>query len=133
MSSYNYACIIRIEIKWIRVEEKIVHYIRHTLWIETCVGTDDSVYIKLEDDEHGNEYYSYIIVYVDGVLCILKDPNKYLNMVYRYFRLKDPPECPTMYLGEDISKFVIPNDSDGVNVGIWAQIATTALHDNFPR
>ena len=46
--------------------------------------------------------------------CIHKDPEKYLNFVDRYFCIKDPPECPTMYLGEDISKFVIPIYGNGV-------------------
>ena len=48
------------------------------------------------------------------VLCFHKDTKKYLNLVDRYFRLKETPECPTMYLWEDISKFAIPNDGNGV-------------------
>ena len=90
------------------------YYIQNTLVFEPCVGADNNVYLKLEKNEHGNEYYCYIIVYVENLLCIHKDPNKYLNLVDRYLRLKDPPECPTMYLGEDISKFVIPIYGNGV-------------------
>ena len=51
-------------------------YIQHTLGFEPCFGADNNVYLKLEQDEHGNEYYSFIIVYVDNVLCINKDPDK---------------------------------------------------------
>ena len=51
---------------------------------------------------------------MDDVLCIHKDPDKHLNLVERDFRLKDPLECPAIYLVADISKFEIPNDENGV-------------------
>ena len=63
--------------------------------------------------EHGEEYYSYLVVYVDDVLSIHKDPDKVLNIVNRDYRLKEPPECPTMYLGADISKYLIDDDMSG--------------------
>ena len=55
---------------------------------------------------------------MDDVLCIHKDPDKHLNLVERDFRLKDPLECPAIYLVADISKFEIPNDENGVT--FWA-------------
>ena len=72
-------------------KKTFVDYIRHTLRFEICVGADNNVYSKLEKYEHGKEYYSYIILNVDGVLCIHKDPNKYLNLFDRDFLFKDPP------------------------------------------
>ena len=48
------------------------------------------------------------------MLCVHKDPEKYLNLVDRYFRLRNPPECPIMYLGVDIRIFLIPNGGNGV-------------------
>ena len=96
------------------MEETFADYIWHTLGFEPCVGSDYNVYLRLENDEHGNEYYSYIIVYMDNLLCIQQDPEKYLNLVDRYFHLKESPECPTMYLGEDISQFAINNNGNSV-------------------
>ena len=58
---------------------------------------------------------------MQNVLCIHKDPEKYLNLVDKSFYLKDPPECPTMYLRVDISKFVITNNGNGVIC--WAMSA----------
>lgn len=87
-------------------------YIKHTLGFDACIGCDDDVYMKLQTDEHGNEYYSYITCYVDDVLVLHRDPNKFMNMINRDYRLKNPPEVPTMYLGADISVFTIP-DTDG--------------------
>ena len=69
--------------------KQFTYYISHTLAFKPYVGVDNSVYLKLERDEYGNEYYSYIILYVDYVLCIHKDPKKYPNLVDIFFRFKD--------------------------------------------
>ena len=50
MSSYKYSCIIQIETKESRVKKMFVGYTRHTLGFEPCVGADDNVYLKLEND-----------------------------------------------------------------------------------
>ena len=92
MSSYNYFCIIRIEIKCNIVEEKVRGLYMAQPWFEPCVSADDNVYLKLENDEHRNEYYSYIVLYMGDVVCIHKEPDKYLNFFDRYFCPKDPPE-----------------------------------------
>ena len=86
-------------------------YIRHTLGYEPCVGADDNVYLKSMKNSQGNEYYSYLIVYVDDVLCIDKDPGKVLGMINRDYRLKEPPAPPTMYLSADFGKFVITDEN----------------------
>ena len=96
-------------------------YIRDTLGYSPCIGADDNVYLRAEKTEQGEEYYSYLVVYVDDVLSIHKDPDKVLNMINRDYRLKEPPECPTMYLGADISKFQIPGDVTGSTC--WAMSA----------
>ena len=77
-------------------------YIRNILGYTSCIGADDNVYLRLEKNEEGEEYYSYLVVYIDDVLAIHKDPDKVLNLVNRDYRLKEPPECLTMYLGADI-------------------------------
>ena len=96
-------------------------YIKHTLGFEPCIGADDNVYLKPEKDSDGNEFYSYIIVYVDDVLVIHKDPDKYMNQIDRDYRLKDKPEAPKMYLGADISKYTI--EENGVQVECWSMSA----------
>ena len=96
-------------------------YIKHTLGFEPCIGADDNVYLKPEKDKDGNEYYSYLIVYVDDVLLLHKDPDKYMNLINRDYRLKDKPEAPKMYLGADICKYTIHNDDNQVQC--WAMSA----------
>ena len=53
---------------------------------------------------------------------------KYLNLVNIYFRLKDPPERPTMYLRADISKFMIPKSGNGVtcwDMSVYSHVKKT--------
>ena len=97
-------------------------YIRDTLGYSSCIGADDNVYLRLEKNEQGEEYYSYLVVYVDDVLSIHKDPDKVLNLINRDYRLKEPPECPKMYLGADISKYEISDDVMGTTT-CWAMSA----------
>ena len=96
-------------------------YIKHTLGFEPCIGADDNVYLKPEKDKDGNEYYSYLIVYVDNVLLLHKDPDKYMNLINRDYRLKDKPEAPIMYLGANICRYTIHNDDNQVQC--WAMSA----------
>ena len=71
------------------------------------------MYLRAEKDEDGKEYYSYLVVYVDDVLSIHKDPGKLPKTVNRDYRLKEPSECLTMYLGADISKYHVNGDISG--------------------
>ena len=66
-----------------------------------------------EKDETGNEYYSYLVVYFDDVLCIHKSPSKILNRINRDYRLNEPPECPTIYIGADLSKYYVGDEISG--------------------
>lgn len=71
---------------------------------------DDNVWMKCCKKEDGTEYYSYILVYVDDVLCMSHDPDYYMNLLGTEYRMKEPPAEPTMYLGADISKYEIRDE-----------------------
>jgi len=101
-------------------------YIKHTLGYEPCVGADDNVYLKPMKDTNGNEYYSYLIVYVDDVLCFDKDPDRVLRIVNRDYRLKEPPAPPTMYLGADFSEYEIEQEN-GYITKCWAMSADSHI------
>ena len=55
--------------------------------------------MKEERSEDGIEYYNYIVFFVDDILCLNKNPERYLSLLGMDFRLKAPPETPRMYLG----------------------------------
>jgi hypothetical protein len=97
----------------------LADYIQNTLGFSPCYGADDNVYLRSEKDKHGNEYYAYIVCFVDDILCLHKNPDIYLNQLGRDFRFKSPPEVPTMYLGADISKYEYAK-SDGGKATCWA-------------
>lgn len=85
--------------------------LRHVLGF-TPSRADDNVWMKRCKRENGDDYYSYILVYVDDVLCMSCDPDYYMGILSTEYRLKEPPAEPTMYLGANISKFEI-RDSFG--------------------
>ena len=52
-----------------------------------CRG-DNDVWMKPEIDPDGDEYYSYILFYVDDVLVVHHDAMKTLMKIEKYFKLK---------------------------------------------
>jgi hypothetical protein len=66
---------------------------------------DPDLWYKPATSSSGEKYYSYILVYVDDLLIIDKDPGKFMEMVQGSFTVKpDSIEVPKSYLGADIGK-----------------------------
>ena len=66
---------------------------------------DPDVWMKPAIDNQGNKYYAYILVYVDDILVIDKDPRKYMLMLQSSFKVReDTIKEPDQYLGADIGK-----------------------------
>ncbi len=65
--------------------------------------------------KHGPEkYYSYILVYVDDILCIHDDPDLIHTQIDKYFPLKpDSVGEPDVYLGARLKLMQLEN-------GVWA-------------
>ena len=77
-------------------------------------GVDPDLWIKADyRPEHKLEYYSYIVCYVDDILCIHHDPNDVLNKLKGYMPLKPVSAGSTnMYLGTKLKNKQLHN-------GIW--------------
>ena len=76
------------------------------LWYKACTRKGD----------HGNieSYYSYMLVYVDDILCIHEDPDSVLKVLNKYFPLKpDSVGAPDIYLGAKLKLMQLDN-------GVWA-------------
>ncbi len=57
---------------------------------------------------------SYMLVYVDNILCIHKDPNSVLKVLKKYFPLApDSVWTPDIYLGAKLKQLQVEN-------GFWA-------------
>jgi hypothetical protein len=61
---------------------------------------------------NGAKYYSYILVYVDDILIVDKDPKRFMDMLEEKYTVK-PSSIgePKVYLGADISKAYYPDGS----------------------
>lgn len=100
-------------------------FIRYVLGYEPCIGADDNIYRKAETKADGSTYYAYIVVYVDDVLGLHENPNTIMDLIHKEFRLKSPPEAPTMYLGADISRYDLPEGE--LYKSCWAMSADSHI------
>ena len=62
-------------------KKTFAEYIKHTLAYDPCIRADDNIYLRAEKTGDGHKYYSYIVVYVDDVLCIHEHPDRVLCMI----------------------------------------------------
>ena len=76
----------------------------------TSCSADPDVWLRPAVNNDGSTYYEYLLLYVDDVLAISKNPNKCLEEINQYFPLK-PGSIgdPKFYLGTKISKVRLPN------------------------
>ena len=57
-----------------------------------------------------NNFYEYILFYVDNVLCINNNPREAIARIYKLFPMQpDLIEKPDMYLGAKVYGMVLPN------------------------
>ena len=79
---------------------------------------DQDVYLAPRTDENGNDYYAYMIVYVDDILVIDKKPQLIIDSIKDDFRLKEETVTfPSSYLGMDIKKRRDPNGNEYIVTG----------------
>ena len=67
---------------------------------------DPDMYMKRKVRSTGEEYYSYLIVYVDDLLSIDDNPENAINHIGQMFRIKEGSVgFPSMYLGANVRKW----------------------------
>jgi hypothetical protein len=60
--------------------------------------------------EDGFEYFAYILIFVDDIICVQHNPGDELVRLDKYFTMKDGSiQEPTFYLGAKLKKTVLPN------------------------
>lgn len=69
-----------------------------------CVA-DPDVWLRAAIKPNGDEYYEYMLCYVDDILCVSMDPTKTLKELNEFFTFKNNQiSHPTMYLGATLKK-----------------------------
>jgi hypothetical protein len=71
---------------------------------------DPDVWMRPSAKPNGEEYYEYILVYVDDILVISHDPNQAMTTIRLTYRLKEEPTPPKTYLGATIKQWHISGD-----------------------
>ena len=83
---------------------------------------DNDVWIRAAVKPCGFEYYEYLLVYVDDILCVSHEPRKTMNQIEKMYRLKnDSIAAPTEYLGATVKQWRFDGDAKKVR---WAMSST---------
>ena len=79
---------------------------------------DHDILYKPMTDADGFEYYTYLLVYVDNLLLIMKDPKESMAQILESFTVKySSIEEPKSYLGADINKIYYSGGYYGWTIG----------------
>ena len=91
---------------------------------------DQDVYMKESIKPNGEKYWSYIIVYVDDILCIHHDPRIPMKQISNIYRMKDGSiSTPKVYLGANIKEWS-SQDENGQSSHCWAQSSETYTRES---
>jgi hypothetical protein len=75
----------------------------------SCLA-DPDVWLRHGRRQNGEEYYEYLLVYVDDLLALSEQPQAILDDINSYFKLKPGSVgSPNLYLGAKLSKTTLPN------------------------
>ncbi len=76
---------------------------------------DPDVWLRAASKDDGEQFYEYVLMYVDDILAISCDPKAILEEVQKTFKLKnDRIEPPEFYLGAKLQEKPI----NGLNSGL---------------
>ena len=81
---------------------------------------DPDVYRKPMLKTDGTKYYSYLVVYVDDILCIHEKPESVMDQISEGFRLKEKACIPKLYLGTDVRQFEIEPQQSEYKETCWS-------------
>jgi hypothetical protein len=82
---------------------------------KSCLA-DPEVWMRAKTRDNGFEFYEYVLIYVDDILCISDTPQQSLEQIDKYFPMK--PNLigkPDIYLRAKLSGVRLPNQ-----VEAWA-------------
>ena len=102
-------------------------YVTEILGFESTMA-DPDVYRKPMLKPNGEKYYAYMIVYVDDILCLHRNPKQVMDLIEERYRLKDTVESPKLYLGTDVKEYKYERD-DGTTGKCWAMGSSSYIKE----
>lgn len=80
------------------------------LGYESCLADQDLWFKSEVNPSNGHKYYSYILLYIDDILCIHHDADTTIRRIGKYFHMKpDSIGDPDIYLGAKLRQTKLPN------------------------
>ena len=71
---------------------------------------DPDVWIRPTTKSNGEQYYEYLLVYIDNIMSIIEEPEITINKLKRRFSIREETvESPKKYLGADIKEWQLPD------------------------
>ena len=70
---------------------------------------DPDVFIRMATKPNGDEYYEFLLTYVDDCLCVSAKPEDTMEVLGKIYDLKDTVKPPERYLGANIHKWQLPD------------------------
>ena len=78
----------------------------------SCLA-DPDVWLRPAVKSDGTEYYEYLLVYTDDLMCLSTNPKEILMKIDQHFTLKPGSiGVPKTYLGATVSKFRLPDNPE---------------------
>ena len=99
--------------------EHLNNTIRSELGYSVCEA-DQDVYMRIKTRADGTQYWSYIVCYVDDILCIDENPKTLMSKLGSIYRMKeDSISEPSIYLGANVRNWTV-TDNEGKDINCWA-------------
>lgn len=83
---------------------------------------------KAVKDSNGDEYWEYMLLYVDDALCVSEHPDAQLEELNKYFTLKPGSIMPPkLYLSAKTTEYELPNGVKawGISMSKYIQLSRT--------
>ena len=104
----------------------------HAFLADTLIGmgytpcrADTDVWMKRRTKPTGDDYWEYLLVYTDDILCVSHDARDVMVKLEQMFKLKGGIGEPTTYLGATIGKHKV----QGTGQEFWCMSSTAYLKE----
>ena len=81
--------------------------------LKLVLSRDPNLYMRRgQDDPIRGDYYEFVLVYIDDLLCISGDPKSFMDKLGWVYNLKDSVKPPERYLGTNVDTYINANGQE---------------------